>query len=421
MPCALLVSLALIVGLSGCVFDGSGVTGSTPDGRVDQGPLPDGPRPEGPRVDLPPRPDVLPPDGPLADEDKDGVPDAKDNCPKLPNADQKDSDADGVGDACDNCLNTSNADQKDTDGDGVGDVCDNCQAKANTDQTDADSDGVGDVCDNCQAKANANQADSDSDGLGDLCDNCPNKANTNQADADNDGLGDLCDNCPQQANPLQEDLDGDTLGDVCDDDKDGDTLIDVRDPRPLLSDTLGYAATLGASAFSDFEGSGGWTGQAAGICTDDATAGGAWVRLSTSALSMTDVVAQAHVQVQATAPLAGEFATVGLTVRTKSPYESYLCQIDLNNRKLRLWRMASTSSYVVLAEGSASTVPTGTSFTLRVSAKGTSLTCALVDTQGQVLLPLSSINGTVLSTGSVGLYTWRAQACFDYLTVIAAP
>ncbi len=58
-----------------------------------------------------------------------------------------DTDTDGVPDACDNCPNTPNANQADSDSDGVGDVCDNCPSDANPGQQDSDSDGVGDACD----------------------------------------------------------------------------------------------------------------------------------------------------------------------------------------------------------------------------------------------------------------------------------
>ena len=37
------------------------------------------------------------------DSDGDGVPDARDNCPAVANADQRDTDGDGIGDACDPC------------------------------------------------------------------------------------------------------------------------------------------------------------------------------------------------------------------------------------------------------------------------------------------------------------------------------
>lgn len=71
-----------------------------------------------------------------ADDDGDGVPNARDNCPDVKNPDQMDKDHNGVGDACedfdhdgvmnniDNCIDVPNADQQDTDGDGIGDHCD---------------------------------------------------------------------------------------------------------------------------------------------------------------------------------------------------------------------------------------------------------------------------------------------------------
>ena len=41
--------------------------------------------------------------GPGLDTDGDGIPDAEDNCPAVPNPGQEDTDGDGVGDVCDSC------------------------------------------------------------------------------------------------------------------------------------------------------------------------------------------------------------------------------------------------------------------------------------------------------------------------------
>ncbi|MDO8742603.1 MAG: thrombospondin type 3 repeat-containing protein [bacterium] len=72
----------------------------------------------------------------IADIDNDGVPDVRDSCVSVANADQQDLNNNGRGDVCDdfdqdgvinskdNCPNNPNIDQMDTDGDGIGDACD---------------------------------------------------------------------------------------------------------------------------------------------------------------------------------------------------------------------------------------------------------------------------------------------------------
>ena len=78
------------------------------------------------------------------DTDDDGVVDAEDNCPSVPNPSQVNSDSDGLGDACDACPNDW---ANDADGDGLCADVDNCDWAANPDQSDLDGDGWGDVCD----------------------------------------------------------------------------------------------------------------------------------------------------------------------------------------------------------------------------------------------------------------------------------
>ena len=163
-------------------------------------------------------PDIPNPD--QKDTDGDGHGDVCDTCPLLSNPDQKDSDGDGIGDACDNCIGTANPDQKDTDGDGIPDGCDNCPNLRNPDQKDGDRDGLGDACDLCPMTPSPDTRDTDGDGVPDVCDNCPTIANARdaqgvQADRDSDGFGDFCDNCPGIRNPDQKDANGNGLGDAC--------------------------------------------------------------------------------------------------------------------------------------------------------------------------------------------------------------
>lgn len=70
----------------------------------------------------------------------------------------------------------------DVDKDGISDIRDNCVSIANSDQLDINNNGKGDVCD-----------DFDQDGLINSTDNCPDNPNGNQKDSDGDDIGDVCD------------------------------------------------------------------------------------------------------------------------------------------------------------------------------------------------------------------------------------
>jgi hypothetical protein len=120
---------------------------------------------------------------------------------------------------------------------------------------DADEDGFNHDTDNCRLVSNADQLDSDGDKLGNACD----------ADDDNDGLSDVFE-LSIGTNPLLADTDGDGISDyaeVCYDgdctkytpgkdlnplsgDTDGDGIPDKSDPAPLVSNSDGDLAPLGA-------------------------------------------------------------------------------------------------------------------------------------------------------------------------------
>ena len=187
--------------------------------------------------------DSDPTDGPLGDADEDGTINRDDTDPLDPcrpddSADGCDSDGDGAVNGTDNCPGIPNADQRDNDGDTIGDECDDTPDGS---PADADRDGTPDASDNCPAIANADQSDTDNDGIGNSCDDTPNGP---PADDDGDGVVNTSDNCPGIANPGQADSDGDGDGNACDEtpngppsDSDGDGVSDASDNCPGTSNS----------------------------------------------------------------------------------------------------------------------------------------------------------------------------------------
>lgn len=109
----------------------------------------------------------------VADRDKDGVPDATDNCPDV------------IGNGADGCV----AKPRDIDNDGVPDRDDRCPGVAGDAANkgcpvdkDSDGDGVLDSKDQCKAAAGPVQTggcpDGDHDGIADIVDACPKLAGT---------------------------------------------------------------------------------------------------------------------------------------------------------------------------------------------------------------------------------------------------
>ncbi len=147
-------------------------------------------------------------DCPALDFDHDGIPNASDKCPTVP------EDKDGFEDQ-DGCPDPDN------DHDGVPDAQDKCvdvagpAANQGCPDTDADHDGIVDRLDKCPTEPEDKdgfedddgcpEPDNDHDGIADAVDACPNQAGIAQEkgcpakDTDGDGVSDYEDNCPTEA------------------------------------------------------------------------------------------------------------------------------------------------------------------------------------------------------------------------------
>jgi outer membrane protein OmpA-like peptidoglycan-associated protein len=152
------------------------------------------------------------------DDDKDGIPNDVDKCPKAK------EDFDGFRDE-DGCPDYDN------DGDGVPDSLDKCPDKAEDKDGYKDNDGCPDF-------------DNDNDGIPDTRDQCPNQPEDFDGaqdqdgcpdfDNDNDGIPDSIDKCPNEPEDIDEFQDKDGCPDV---DNDQDGVPDVKDNCPGIAGT----------------------------------------------------------------------------------------------------------------------------------------------------------------------------------------
>ncbi len=189
-----------------------------------------------------------------ADRDHDGIPDAFDKCPDVPEdkdgfqdkdgCPDPDNDGDGIDDKDDKCPNQAEdydsfededgCPDPDNDKDGIDDLHDACPMDPEDhkpprpddgcplSKTDTDGDGIMDDKDKCPTDPEDKDGFEDEDG-------CPDPDN------DNDGIPDNFDQCPNEP----EDMDGFKDDDGCPDpDNDNDGIPDKKDKCPNEPETI---------------------------------------------------------------------------------------------------------------------------------------------------------------------------------------
>jgi hypothetical protein len=255
-------------------------------------------------------------------------------------------------------------------------------------------------------------SDRDHDGLPDAEDNCPRQPNPQQVDTDEDRVGDACDNCRHVANTQQEDLDDDGVGDVCDLDMDGDRIPDELDPDPKVEQSLYYYSELGSSGDAIIR-HGKWYLQGSSLCVDLKDARGASLRLDAGILDVNDYVIESRFTVSGTSKGSG-WPSPGLVFRAQPlPFRGYACLLDLDTHALRLGRFESLSWEEIDSSG-ASSVPASGPYHLRVIAVGNSLSCTLLPAG-----PTVAGSDSAFIDGTVGMFTDKAGACFQYFLAYA--
>ncbi len=201
-------------------------------------------------------------------------------------------------------------------------------------------------------------------------------------------------------------------------DRDHDKIPDDVDPFPDVPNQLLYFRSPG-DHLSDYVLDGTWSTDEKTLCHTDPKDHKYMTMLNSSFISTNDYLAEVKLDVLKFNVTTDYWAGIGIGFRISGfgsyAYDAYICEADLQNRRLALGKYVD-SNYTLLKATANGSLPKETTYRLRAIAKGDQLTCLDLASG----LKVTSTNASY-STGSVGFFNYQVSGCYEYLLLIEAP
>jgi hypothetical protein len=150
-----------------------------------------------------------------------------------------------------------------------------------------------------------------------------------------------------------------------------------------------------------------WTANGTALC-QNSYSGAYNVKLKGTILPASDYLVETRFTVLDTDPAGTTWPAAGIDFRVTGSggnASGYDCSLDLWGYRLVIGEFAS-GSWNLRSSSAQQSVSTSGPYVMRVEAKGAKLSCEILGSN---------------PTGTLGVFTFHAKACFDYLLVIQAP